>query len=307
MKKPTLSIIIPVYKVEKYLPTCIESILAQSFTDFELLLIDDGSPDSSGKICDEYASKDNRIRSIHKTNAGVSAARNTGLEYAKGEWITFVDSDDWLEAGCFQTCIDHIRKYNLDLLQFSYKRISDQFKELFRNQNETQVLSTSQYISADKFLYCAGGSFLKNDIIKQNKLRFETHLKLGEDQLFMYGYIASCNLCMRIKELFYNYRYNNESASAVSNPQECIISIKAFQNFPLRKLFERQIQKNIYVFLLHITKSNIFSISQTLNLIKTESFNQIIPKRKIDFIFFQCYKISKHLGIIILHLLKNKI
>jgi len=90
---PKISIIVPVYKVEPYLRKCIDSILAQTFTDFELILVDDGSPDGCGKICDEYAKKDNRILVIHKSNGGLSSARNAGLEIAKGEYIGFVDSD----------------------------------------------------------------------------------------------------------------------------------------------------------------------------------------------------------------------
>ncbi|MDR2409141.1 MAG: glycosyltransferase, partial [Bacteroidales bacterium] len=92
-----LSIIVPVYKVEPYLRRCIDSILAQTFTDFECILIDDGSPDGCPAICDEYAEKDKRIMVIHQENEGVSAARNAGLDIAKGEWIGFVDSDDWCD------------------------------------------------------------------------------------------------------------------------------------------------------------------------------------------------------------------
>ena len=92
-----ISIIVPVYKVEKYLRRCIDSIAAQTFTDWECILVDDGSPDDSGTICDEYAENDKRFRVFHQENAGVSAARNKGLDEAKGEWICFVDSDDWIE------------------------------------------------------------------------------------------------------------------------------------------------------------------------------------------------------------------
>ena len=102
---PELSIIVPVYKVEKYLPKCIDSILAQTFTDFELILIDDGSPDRCGEICDEYAIKDERIVVIHQVNRGVSAARNAGLDAAKGEYIGFVDSDDWIKPEMYEIMV----------------------------------------------------------------------------------------------------------------------------------------------------------------------------------------------------------
>ena len=93
---PKVSVIVPVYNTEKYLPRCIESILAQTFTDFELILVNDGSTDKSGKICDEYAKKDSRIVVIHKENGGVSSARNKGIEISQGELISFIDADDWI-------------------------------------------------------------------------------------------------------------------------------------------------------------------------------------------------------------------
>ena len=95
---PKISVIVPVYKTEAYLHRCVDSILAQTFQDFEVLLIDDGSPDRSGEICDVYAQKDRRVRVFHKENGGVSSARNCGLDNAKGEWICFVDSDDFLDT-----------------------------------------------------------------------------------------------------------------------------------------------------------------------------------------------------------------
>uniref|UniRef100_UPI003079CB33 glycosyltransferase family 2 protein n=1 Tax=Phascolarctobacterium succinatutens TaxID=626940 RepID=UPI003079CB33 len=95
---PRLSVIVPVYKVEKYIHKCVDSILNQTFKDFELILIDDGSPDNCGEICDEYAKKDSRVRVIHKENGGQSSARNRGLDIAKGEIIGFVDSDDDIEV-----------------------------------------------------------------------------------------------------------------------------------------------------------------------------------------------------------------
>ena len=98
MNKPMISVIVPVYNAEKYLQRCVDSILKQSFTDFEVLLIDDGSHDRSGELCDEYGEKDNRVRVFHKENGGVSSARNVGLDNASGEYISFVDADDYLET-----------------------------------------------------------------------------------------------------------------------------------------------------------------------------------------------------------------
>ena len=107
MDNPKISVIVPVYNVERYLRRCIDSILAQTFTDFELLLIDDGSKDSSGEICDEYAAKDSRIIVFHKENGGVSSARNVGLDNVRGEWVAFVDADDKISDGYFHICEEH--------------------------------------------------------------------------------------------------------------------------------------------------------------------------------------------------------
>ena len=96
-ERPDISVIVPVYRAEKYISGCIESILNQTLENFELLLVDDGSPDESGRICDEYARKDGRITVVHKKNEGVSIARNTGIDMAKANWVCFIDSDDWVE------------------------------------------------------------------------------------------------------------------------------------------------------------------------------------------------------------------
>ena len=108
-----VSCIIPVYNTEKYLPRCIESVLAQTFVDWETLLIDDGSTDASGSICDEYAAKDERIRVFHKENGGISSARNLGLNYAQGEWIFFVDSDDSLPKTSLESLLSRSSDANI--------------------------------------------------------------------------------------------------------------------------------------------------------------------------------------------------
>ena len=113
---PRLSIIVPVYKVEPYIHKCVDSILNQSFTDFEIILVDDGSPDNCGKICDEYAQKDERVKVIHKENGGVSSARNLGIDEAKGEYISFIDPDDWIEKEMYSEILRYVVLNDLDIL-----------------------------------------------------------------------------------------------------------------------------------------------------------------------------------------------
>jgi glycosyltransferase involved in cell wall biosynthesis len=112
---PKLSIIVPVYKVEQYIHKCVDSILAQTFTDFELILVNDGSPDNCGEICDEYSKKDNRIKVIHKENGGLSTARNAGLDLAKGDYVGFVDSDDWIESDMYELLYKMCENNNCDI------------------------------------------------------------------------------------------------------------------------------------------------------------------------------------------------
>lgn len=111
-----LSVIIPVYNVEEYLPRCLESVLNQTYSNLEILLVDDGTPDSSGQICDAYAARDSRIRVIHKENGGLSSARNAGLDAATGEYIAFLDSDDWIEPETYETLLSLAKQYDVKLV-----------------------------------------------------------------------------------------------------------------------------------------------------------------------------------------------
>lgn len=112
-----ISIIVPVYKVEPFLRRCVDSLVNQTYHDLEIILVDDGSPDNCGKICDEYAATDSRIHVIHKQNGGLSSARNAGLEVARGEYIAFVDSDDWVEADTYAKLYELIQQYNADIAE----------------------------------------------------------------------------------------------------------------------------------------------------------------------------------------------
>ena len=125
MAEPTISIIVPVYKTEAYLEKCVDSILAQTFRDFELLLIDDGSPDNCPALCEEAAARDPRIRVIHQKNAGLSAARNTGMEAARGEWIGFVDSDDSIAPEMYETLLTYARRDGAQIAVCDYLLVTE--------------------------------------------------------------------------------------------------------------------------------------------------------------------------------------
>lgn len=214
MNNPKISVIVPVYNVEKYLRRCIDSILAQTFTDFELLLIDDGSKDSSGEICDEYAGKDERVRVFHKDNGGVSSARNLGLDNAKGEWIWFVDSDDVINP-------------NIDLSSV-LTNISDEDYVLFNGEEFSDDEDINQALfckdfkvdkSYDKneFLlkYVCHNHFLlwyKRSLIEKYGIRFTEGMKVAEDEEFQLKYLIICSHPIKVDGTLYFYRIRRESA-----------------------------------------------------------------------------------------------
>lgn len=146
-KEPLISIIVPVYKVEPYLRRCLDSICGQTYRNLEILLIDDGSPDSCGEICEEYAAKDSRIQVIHQANCGIASARNSGLARAAGEWIGFVDSDDWIEPDMYEYLSLSMREQGADIAVCSrYEHTKE--KELFRGWRQVEYLNTEQAIQA---------------------------------------------------------------------------------------------------------------------------------------------------------------
>lgn len=119
-RQPLVSIIVPVYKVEPYLRRCVDSVLAQTYPNTEVILVDDGSPDGCPAICDEYAAADSRVSVIHQANGGLSAARNAALDVARGEWVYFVDSDDWVEPDIIEACIEKVVEHGVDMVVFDH-------------------------------------------------------------------------------------------------------------------------------------------------------------------------------------------
>lgn len=211
MSTPKISIIVPVYKTEKYIRKCLDSIQAQTFTDWECILVDDGSPDSSGQICDEYSALDERFVTLHKPNGGVSDARNKGIETAKGDWMMFIDADDIIASETLETSLYAAKKDNLDIVQFSSTR--DMAQLSLHENNGTEVCSSKEYIAKNKMLCSVWGNLIKSCIICDNNIRFDKRMKLGEDQLFIYACITKANKIQRISNILYYYYDNPGSAT----------------------------------------------------------------------------------------------
>ena len=211
---PMISVIVPVYNVEQYLPQCIDSILAQTYRDFELLLIDDGSPDRSGRICDEYAARDERVRVFHKENGGVSSARNLGLDNAQGEWITFVDADDVLIKETFDILYERGEFYKYDFIRFGAYRFSD-------NTDKTEYISRKSYsFDLPKYRYMVitrttyinvWSCLFRKSIFDKYKIRFRIGMRFGEDWLALAMFSCRAQSYYYVAESCYGYRVNPSS------------------------------------------------------------------------------------------------
>ena len=211
--KDLISIIVPIYNVEKYLNKCIESIVNQTYENIEIILIDDGSNDNSGIICDEYAKKDNRIIVVHKENGGVSSARNKGLKIAKGEWISFVDADDWIEQTFCQTLLNKVTQEQADIALCGYNRITDNRIEKINANNQEVFLNSNEYL-VKSLNPQTGFGFCHMKLIKKEVLKsisFNERIEVGEDALFNIQLSTYIKKAVFLKQPLYNYRINNQS------------------------------------------------------------------------------------------------
>lgn len=214
------SVILPIYKVEQYLPECLDSILGQSFKDYEIILVDDGSPDKSPKICDQYASKDERIRVIHKKNEGASSARNAGTEIATGNYILYIDSDDFVIGIDFlQKLADHAK--GTDIIFYKHQKYGDESNKLydcnysFSMVNPEDSLSTKlrKMVEADAFYGMPWNKCIRREFITDNNICFEEGL-LGEDMDWIYRIITKAKTIELIDKSYIAYRQRKNSITS---------------------------------------------------------------------------------------------
>lgn len=208
-----ISVVIPIYNSERYLSKCLESIISQSYKNFELVLVDDGSTDNSLSICNEWKNKFSKIKVIAKDNGGVSSARNAGIEAAGGEWITFIDSDDWIDAD-YLTSLTNSLKEHLTSIDWVTSGITYHYQNkerkietpnspgLYLSDNADGLLS----IATQKLVTSPVGKLYKTEIIKQFGLSFDCSLSFGEDRDFNVQYLSHCKNCLITSYNGYNYR-----------------------------------------------------------------------------------------------------
>lgn len=230
-----ISIIIPVYNVEKYLCRCVDSVLVQTFTDFEVLLIDDGSTDNSGKICDEYARQDNRVKVFHKENGGVSSARNLGLDNATGQWVLFVDSDDWISADLCQDILYMLEVNKADMVCWNYfidtevsskpySIINDELHIVKGEENIVNliraVVDSRYWIYMNKFccdLTPIWNKVYRMDVLRACKIRFNDNMSRAEDVLFNILYLKNISCVLFTNRCFTHYYIRSSSITHASD------------------------------------------------------------------------------------------
>ena len=212
-----VSIIVPVYNVEKYLRTCLDSILHQTFQDFELILVDDGSTDLSGHICDEYAAKDDRIIVIHKQNEGVARARNSALDVATGDYISFVDSDDWLSEDAYEYYIENIKKYKADCIVGGCQAVIDRKGNLEYLDKKIEDAKCLTSTGAMKSVLRDGSAIWNRLFTKKifGELRFPVG-RINDDEVTVLHAYALCNRVVFLGKITYYYRLRENSITTSS-------------------------------------------------------------------------------------------
>ena len=275
---PKISIVVPIYKVpEEYLRKCIESLQEQTLKDIEIILVNDGSPDNCGQICDEYGNSDSRIVVIHKENAGLAAARNTGEEVATGEWISFVDGDDWLECNACEVAYEVGEKYKVDIVCWGYIR---DYKNKSDKYNYSKYFQDGKVYEGDECSFFQEmtlnfNSHISTVYAKLIRKKFLTDNNISHDSVLRQGW-EGIEFCVRLfgramKILFlnkywYHYTYNPKSISSMRGEEntayviECIKKIKSeISNYSNWVKLEKWLKNRVLYFVVATAISDYFS------------------------------------------------
>lgn len=273
--EPTVSIIVPVYNGEKYIRRCVDSILHQEYTDYELLLTDDGSTDSSGKICDEYTAMDSRVRVFHKPNTGVSDTRNYAMDQARGTYLQFVDSDDWLTPDATKLFVRAAAEHHCDMVIADFYRVVGKRISHKGDIEEEGVLGREAYAAhmmanpADFYYGVLWNKLYRRDIVKKHQLRMDAALSWCEDFLFNLEYIYHAKTFYALQAPV--YYYVKTEGSLVSQGMSLSKTIKMkllmfdyYNNFYKNILDEEEYEKNrlqVYSFLVKAATDGLVPLS----------------------------------------------
>ena len=248
-----ISIIVPVYNIKSYVGRCIESVLAQTYNDWELILVDDGSFDGSERILDEYGSRDSRIRVFHQENGGVSSARNFGLDNACGEFISFIDGDDWIEPTLYEDAMNKIDEYNVDVFMFElYIDRNGISKRRFIDKNAYGPISVEDClihsITPHNRYACSkvfSSKLLMNKHGLPGQIRFDTNIILGEDSLFIIQALANAHAVYYSENAYYHYDQREGSAVRSTFNQKKLSGLDAYTK--ILSIFKRNGYSEAYV------------------------------------------------------------
>lgn len=291
-QSPKISVIVPVYKVEQYLHRCVDSILNQTFTDFELLLIDDGSPDKSGDICDKYAQKDSRVKVFHIPNSGVTAARRLGVINAEGEWVTFVDSDDYLYTEAL-ALMYNVEK-DVDIINACIEDVRNVWKhklEGFLNRDELylSLLNSTTYASVT-------GCLFRRKLFTEEVFLCPKDIKIGEDVLMKLQLARHANRAVNINVPVYFY-YTNEQSVMHSRSRSILYYLrynKLRNSIIEEKLAEQMLYKDFVEYLTAFYNRNIPFKKEyyqaLIDVIQDKKYKNIIPHLNKHHLFL--YRLS---------------
>ena len=291
-----LSIIVPVYKAEQYIHECVDSILNQIYTDFELILIDDGSPDNCGRICDEYARKDNRIKVIHQKNSGVSVARNKGVEVSTGKYISFVDSDDYISPEMYSTLMDTALSSDADIIKCGYQEFDN--LGLGRIRKFDRKLDYIESKEAILKCYFEGVLFVVvwNAIYKRElvqSVKYPIGL-IAEDNYVSGMYLARASKVCIVDKVLYFYRYNESGLSKCQEPNDRPLDVLVCKSMLHEELicnklvddwFLLKLRKNITMFVYNLIKSRRFIITIDKELFRF-MINNLEFRRKLKMYYY---------------------
>jgi len=237
-KSSLISVIVPVYNVEEFLPRCIESIICQTHENLEIILVDDGSPDKSGDICDDYAKRDNRIHVIHQKNAGVCTARNAGLDVAQGEWVSFIDSDDWIEPDMYERLLEAAAQNNkmvarCNFIQYRSEYMQREFirKTISSKLTQEEAIANCLKPRSQNFIGVCGGVFHHSLFGSVNNpcIRFDSSIYLGEDTLIAVQALLKTDGIAYVPMPMYYYYYRDASAVRTINEKSMTVLIACKQ------------------------------------------------------------------------------
>lgn len=267
---PKVSIIVPVYKAEAYLHRCVDSILAQTFTDWELLLIDDGSPDKSGEICDEYTKKDSRIRVIHKKNSGVAAARQDGLELSQGEYIIHADSDDWMEPQTLLELYTVAQHEKADVVLCDYYIVNGDFKTYVK-QKPTQISNNDRIIKdfTRNLLGSLWNKLVRRECILKYNVHFIPEINYSEDLLFCYQLFVNPVKTVYLGKAFYNYVMQDSSITHNLSRKNINARLKAYEQMKIilcKPCFSEDLQAFKFDIVIDAIKSGLYNVKEIANM-----------------------------------------